>query len=140
MIPDLAGFRAAQRTLRQELGVDVTFRIPVAPVWPVGTQIDPETGRPYDPTIEPQSGGNTTPVVKHGSLIFRPITTDDNVAENEPIGPRRDKMLALAIEVEDYAAIANASDVTVEDRDYKVREILRDPGLDDRYIVYAEAK
>jgi hypothetical protein len=57
--PDIAGFIAAQDRMRQVFGRDVPFNVPVAPVWPVDTQLD-ENGEPYDPTVVPSSGGGMT--------------------------------------------------------------------------------
>lgn len=137
--PDLTVFRDAQQRLRQSMGVDVTFQVPVPPVWPPDTQINPETGRPYDPTVDPESGGGHTPVVKRVGLIYKPISTEDAVSE-ERSGVRRDKALALAVEVGDYPDIEDATEVTVGGVDYAITDILRDPGLDARYLAYAETR
>lgn len=61
--PDLDGFREAMAQQREHFGVDVDFFLPgAAPVWPAGTAIDPETDEPFDPAIEPTSGGDETVV------------------------------------------------------------------------------
>lgn len=51
--PDLAGFTEAQQRLRGGFGEDVTFFQAAVLTYPPDTPIDPETGEPYDPTVEP---------------------------------------------------------------------------------------
>ena len=51
--PDHAGFRDAQRRLRAAFGEPVRFLAPAVDEYPPGTRLDPDTGTPYDPTIEP---------------------------------------------------------------------------------------
>lgn len=53
--PDMLGFRDAQRKLRDQFGEDVTFFMAEQLTYPAGTAVDPETGEPYDPTIEPET-------------------------------------------------------------------------------------
>lgn len=137
--PDLTAFREAQAKLRQDMGTDVDFQVPVPPQWPPGTRINPETGRPYDPTIDPLPGtGGTTATTKRVGLIYKAVT--DEPTEDGRSGVRRDKSLALAIELGDYADIAEANTVTVGEIDYRITEIVRDPGPDDRYLAYAETR
>lgn len=50
---DLDGFRDAMARMRGFMGRDVTFLKQIEGTYPVGTQVDPETGLPFDPTIEP---------------------------------------------------------------------------------------
>lgn len=51
--PDLAGFADAQERLRTHFGELVVFLRPPEFEWPVDTELDPETLKPYDPMIEP---------------------------------------------------------------------------------------
>lgn len=137
--PDLTAFREAQAALRSEMGTDVDFLVPVPPDWPAGTRLDPETGQPYDPTIDPLPGtGGTTPVTKRVGLIYRTVT--DDPTEDDRSGVRRAKSIALAIEVADYPDIEDATTVAVGDINYRVNEIMRDPGLDDRYLAYCDTR
>jgi hypothetical protein len=53
--PDLFGLQEAQRRLRGWFGENVIFLQASEYTYPAGTPIDPETGEPYDPTIEPES-------------------------------------------------------------------------------------
>ncbi len=140
--PDLVGFAAAQQRLREQMGVNATFSIPVAPVWPAGTALDPQTGRPHDPTVEPQSGGGFTTVVKRVALIFRPIriNVEDPLGDDVTSGLRHGESIGMGISTADYAAVQNATQVRVEGVDYKVTSIIPDPGPDNRYIGFAEAR
>jgi hypothetical protein len=74
--PDIAGFIAAQDRMRQVFGRDVPFNVPVAPVWPVDTQLD-ENGEPYDPTVVPSSGGGTAPSVIHVGVVRNALPTNE---------------------------------------------------------------
>lgn len=75
MKPDVAGFREAQSRKRQELGEDVVFLGEVLLTFPEGTRIDPEAGRPYDPTVQPTASGQASASVRCG-VAFRPVTED----------------------------------------------------------------
>lgn len=141
MVPDIAGFQEAQQRLRDLMGVEVTFKIPVDPTWPAGTPLDPQTGRPYDPTVEPESGGGFDEVVKTVGLVFRPIkvNVEDPVGDEVQGGIRHGESMALSVSVPDYADIQDAAQVDLEGTEYRVMSIMVDPGLDDRYIVFGEA-
>lgn len=140
--PDILGFRAAQRRLRQEMGSTATFKVPVEPVWPMGTPLDPQTQRPYDPTVEPDSGGDFTLVEKVVGLVFRPIkvNVEDPVGDDVHGGIRHGESIAMSVEVEDYEDVRLATQVNLAGTEYKVTSIITDPGTDDRYIVFAEAR
>lgn len=79
--PDLAGFREAQLTLIAKLGADVPFFSPVAPSYPPGTPIDPESGQPFDPSIAALASGFTSAAVRCGVAI-------------RPVGVQKDNMLS----------------------------------------------
>ena len=51
--PDHAGFRDAQRRLRQAFSEPVRFLAPAVDAYPPDTRLDHEIGMPWDPTIEP---------------------------------------------------------------------------------------
>lgn len=79
--PDLAGYREAQLTLITKLGADVPFFTPVAQAWPPGTPIDPESGQPFDPSVEALSSGFSSASVRVGVAI-------------RPVGVNQDNMLS----------------------------------------------
>lgn len=139
--PNLAGFREAQERLRQEMGVDVDFYIPNAATYPAGTQLDPETGRPHDPTIQPETGGDRETVTRHVALVSRPLPRNvEDPVETGWAGFRRGESAALSFSTAIYADIQAATACEVKGIEYKITEMIRDPGLDDRYIAYLEAK
>lgn len=142
VLPDIAGFKAAQQRLREHMGVEVTFRIPTDPVWPAGAALDPQTGRPYDPTVEPESGGDFTNVVKTVALVFRPIkvNVEDPIGDEVQGGIRHGESIALSMSVDDYADVSEAIQVNLQGTEYRVMSMIVDPGLDDRYIAFGEAK
>lgn len=63
MEPDLAGFRDAMERKRQAFAEPIVLIGPVEGTWPDGTPLDPETGQPYDPTIEPVASGQASAVI-----------------------------------------------------------------------------
>jgi hypothetical protein len=133
--PDLSGFAEAQDRLRVALGVDAVFLIPQASVWPVGTEINPDTDEPYDPTVVPTSGGGVNEVVVRVAPVQRPIGGGDDVIEG-PSGVRQDETIALRINPADKPAIDGARSVIVHSIEYRVTEVVDD---DDQWIVFGEA-
>lgn len=142
--PDLDGWRDAMNRLRVALGQDIAFQVPVTPVWPAGVQLDPENGRPYDPTIQPESGGDTTDVIVRVGVVQPPIRTGsarDDVDMGSAAGPMLTTNVALIVGEADYPAIQDATTFVLNGRDYRITDILPD-GLTrvDRYIAYGEAQ
>lgn len=136
--PDMSGFAEAQSRLRVALGMDVTFRIPQAPVWPAGTQLDPETGEPYDPTVVPTSGGGWDDVIVRAVPIQRPIRAgrgDDSVDEG-PSGVRYDDNIAVRIDAADQPVVEPAKRLIAHGVEYAITEITDD---DDQFIVFGQA-
>lgn len=139
--PDIAGFREAQARLRQKMGQDVAFSIPETPQWAPGVQLDPETGRPYDPTIEPTAGGGFTTVTHRVSVIFRPIRGRlQDETEATAMGIVSDDTAALLMDPADYPSVESAVKFDLNGTDYKITEAVPD-GLAgvDRYVVFGEA-
>lgn len=143
--PDLAGFRAAMDRLRDNFGQDVTFHAPVAKTWPAGTQLDPETGEPYDPAIDPISAG-WTDIVKHVGVVTKPISTAREGGDTRfEAGGEFSGMDAVLDMVDtDHVDVLDATEVTLYGLRFKIVE-MKPSGLGgdpdaDRYIVYLEAK
>jgi hypothetical protein len=65
-VPNLAGFREAQERKRALLGEDITFFGEPTYTWPPGVPMDAQTGRPYDPVIEPLSSAAASAVIRCG--------------------------------------------------------------------------
>ncbi len=85
-VPNLAGFREAQERKRALLGEDITFFGEPAYTWPPGIPMDTETGRPYDPVIEPLSSAAASAVVRCG-VFFRAVNRAGIGGEVEAAAP-----------------------------------------------------
>jgi hypothetical protein len=135
--PDVAGFRDAQRRLRATLGVDVVFTIPGESSWPPDTPLDPQTGRPHDPFLEP-----TAPVVDRSELVrcsfvHHPLVGLDPA--DTPIGSADVGSAALIVDVADYPRVADATRAQVGPEIYDVQAFRHDVALGvERYIAYLE--
>lgn len=141
--PDITGFREAQDLLRRELGTDVTFKLPVAPVYAAGVKIDPQTGRPYDPLIQPESGGGHTTVVVRASPVFRPIrvNVEDPIGGDTHGGLHRQESVALDIDDGDFPKVQDAVEFSLYGIDYKITDAIGQGLTDvDRNIIFGEAK
>jgi hypothetical protein len=141
--PDIAGFRAAMDNMRAAYGEPVTFHVPVAPVWPAGTPIDEDTGAPFDPTVEPQSGGGFTDVVRSVLVIYHAISPRHIEADqsSEPAGLMRGESAVLDVSVPDWPAVQDATEVTVGTTRYAISDSQDDGILGrDRVLVFLEAK
>lgn len=142
-LPDTAGFFEAQARLRQELGTDARFQVRTAIVWPPDTQLNRETGRPFDPTIKPQSGGDLQEVVVRCSTLTRLVSSNVAGATTErAAGAFRDGGIALGLPAADRPAVEDAAEVSVGGVMYRITDIRPDPNFNEvqRYIVFGEAK
>jgi hypothetical protein len=145
--PDLAGFRDAMNRLRQNFGQDVRFRIPAPKVWPAGTQLDPESGEPFDPAIDPLSGGGFTDVVKHVGVVTKPIVPGREGGDTrfEAGGAFSGMDAILDMAAADKADVEDATEVILYGERFDIIE-MKPGGLGggadviDRYVVYLEAK
>lgn len=138
--PDIQGFRDAMNSMRALTGQDVTFHVPIAPVWPPGTALD-ENGQPYDATVVPSSGGGTTDIVKRVGVVS-PIVTRraiDDVRASEQ-GVVRTNHVVLDVAVADIPDIANATTFTMHGVLFQITDTITD-GLigDDRLLVFGGA-
>src|SRR5437868_15181232 len=109
MLPDIAGFRQAQEELIDKLGQDVTFLLPQAATCPPGTALDPQTHRPFDPTIRPTSGPDAEVVIRC-SIVYRPIA---RAGEDEVVGGasglRRTGQMAVTMKVAARPSVEGAT-------------------------------
>lgn len=115
--PDLAGFRDAQQRKRQHFAEDVAFLGEVTMEFPDGTNIDPETGRPYDPVVEPTGSAQQTAVVPC-EVAFNPTRGDP--AEPTELGWVEHTDVLLICDVGYASATSGAKDVEVRGERYKV--------------------
>lgn len=135
--PDVAGFRAAQAKLRTVLGVDAVFEIAGTPTWPAGTPLDPETNRPYDPFLEPESSAADVEITKRVSFVHRPLDAADPAAT--PIGSIDRGTAAVIVAEEDHVDVAAAGRVRVAGETWDLQAWRHDVALTvPRWIAYLE--
>ncbi len=141
--PNATAFVEADKNLREKLGTNITFKVPVAPVWPEHIKINPDTGEPYDPTIE-RTNDPFTEVVKKCLVILK---------QGSPLRPQADTMQAASGEMSgmdiildlgsyDYADVVDASEMTVNGFAYRMREF-KAFSLGEtiyRYLVYGQER
>lgn len=140
-LPDLDGFAEAQDRLRRVMGRDVVFRVPGVPVWPDDTVLDPQTRRPYDPTIQPVSGRDFSEITKRVSVVWQPIrASGQDQVSDERLGVMRSERLALAISDADYGDVEDATEAIVSGITYRVTESVADASPDERHVMYLEAQ
>jgi hypothetical protein len=141
--PNVDGFIAAQANMRGLLGAEVTFKVPVAQVWPEGAKINPTTLQPYDPTILPTSDPFTEIVerclviIKQASPL-RPQADTQAAASGEMSGMD----IILDVAQADYEEVEDASEMTVNGLEYRVREVkpISVGGILYRYLIYGQER
>lgn len=143
--PDLAGFREASVTLREKFGQDVPFFSPTTTSYPPGTSLDPESGQPFDPTIQPTASGFASAVVRVG-VVFRPMGlsrrgVEDDIKETA-IGNLEEGTVVLISDPADYEAhLTDATECIVQDERYTLTQVEHDRmgnGPYHRVLLYAE--
>lgn len=138
--PDFAGFTEAQERLRAAFGHAIVFTIPGAVVWPPGTALDPESGTPFDPSVAPESTGETTTTVTV-SVVDRPMGLSrrgiDDSVERKAIGWVEEGGVVLIVNTEDWPLIRDAESFVYADSTYAIRQIEHDfLGAAERYLIY----
>jgi hypothetical protein len=135
--PNIAAFKEAQSWLRNNLGTSADFRIPGARTYPVGTQVDPETGRPYDPTIRALTEPVETRTHMVG-VITVANTPRAEVAQITWAGLRRGDKLVIEMDPAAGADVEDATEVLIKGLRFKIMEMHIDPGVDDRWLAHLE--
>lgn len=135
--PNLEGFADAQAALREALGVDAVFLIASEPEWPPGTPLDPETGKPYDPFLEPIDPEVDTEVTVRCSFVHRPLQGIDPA--QSPIGAGDLGDAALIIPIDRYDDVRTATRVRVGVELWDVQQFRYDVALGtERWLAYLE--
>jgi len=136
--PNIAGFMEAQSRLRNLLGSSATFRVPVGATYPPGTPVDPQSGRPYDPTIQPTTPASTIDKVhKVGVVLRQPSGRGGTIAVSWS-GLRRSDTVILELDEAVALDVEDATTVSIKGLDFKIAEVRSDPGLDNRYLATVE--
>lgn len=133
--PDMQGFKDAQNVLIQQTGEDVTFIAFAPKVYDPAVQLDPESGEPFDPTLQPTSGGEEIAV----TLRVVPIegrTRANDETEVGPSGIRDTWEPVFIVQLADTADLAGAEYVDHNGERYHITDVKND---DDRTLVFTEA-
>lgn len=135
--PNLAGFRDAQRRLRDAFGQDVTFRWPPTETWPEGTALDPESGRPHDPVVKPVTSAPRSEVVK-ADVASSPGRKDNS--DTTAFGELEVGDILLILNLEDGAVVAGATSFELPSGERYAIRATRDDGIGgiDRHLVFGE--
>lgn len=134
---DLAGFADAQSRLRNEFAEEVTFLYREEFAYPPGTPLDPETGEPYDPTVEPISASAASAVV--GCNVAFSARGDE--AQEGAGGLFEQTHVMLIADIAAASAIAPAIEFDVRDARYKIEAQKPDGiGALQRYLVWGRQR
>lgn len=134
---DIDGFAEAQEALRQKLGVDCVFLTPSAPQWPPDTQLDPETGKPFDPFLEPVNPTADSAVTVRCSFVHRPLRHID--PRQSPFGDGDEGDAALIVPLARYQDVRAATRVVIGEDTWEIQRFRYDVALTvPRWIAYLE--
>lgn len=135
--PDFTGFEGAQVRLRAAFGRTVEFFAPEPTIYPPGTRLDPETGRPFDPTIRPLSSGFTMTTAS-ANVVDRPFALGlDGQREATALGFLTDADKVLILASGDVALASGAERATYMGEEFKVSDFVHDSlGPVERYLIF----
>lgn len=115
--PDIAGYADAQAVLRQRFGERVDFEFEATMTFPAGTPLDPETQRPYDPTVEPSASAQAT-ASAWCTVAQKPSQTDPSV--DGPVGFVESDKVMVAMDLTSSAAVEGAERMVVRGERYLI--------------------
>lgn len=136
--PNIDGFRNAQDALRQMFGEEVVFYVPLTPTWPADAAIDPETQRPYDPTIQPATSGQASAAVQ--AIVMDEASMQPEGQERvTAVGDMGEADLVIDVHVDDYPAASGADRALVRGDRFAVTR-WRPDGISgtDRWLAFLE--
>lgn len=136
--PDLAGFVDAQNRKRELIGEDITLLFPPSLDWPPGTPLDPQTGRPYDPMVEPVASAQASAVVRAG-VAFRAVNRAGIGGETDvaALGYLDNSHIMLNLPLACAAVASGAQDFIAREERYKITATKEDGiGIVARVLVY----
>lgn len=124
--PDIAGFAAAQQRLRDKLGLDIRFYIPVSEEYDPSVPLDPQTGKPYDPRIQPLASGFASATVR--CTVVRTVVgrSPDTLTDETAIGAMNTEDVALIMAAEDWPLVSEATEFEL----FGIRYSIEDDRLD----------
>lgn len=121
--PNTTGYFAAAKRHRQSFGSPCVFHVPVAPAWPAGTKINPDTGKPY----------NATAVRLNAEFIDIEKTVLVILKQGSPLRPQADTHweeagllsgmdIILDVDADDWPDVTDAVEFTINTLNYRVEE------------------
>ena len=136
--PDIAGYEAALQRKREALGEDVVFHFAETDAYPEGTVLDPQTGKPYDPLIEPSKAETPTPVTINCSVAFRPSFQEDT--DETQIGNIKMNVALVWVSLgAEWESIQAAVSFDVKGDNYLIRKTTEDGiGGNFRMLIWGE--
>jgi hypothetical protein len=135
--PDLQGLQSALAELREKTGEEVLFFFAGEAEWPEGTELDPETGRPYDPLIEPTTNKAPQPLFITCSVAFRPSYREDT--DESRLGNLKVNQVLLSMSITEWDLVASAVSFNIKEDNYLIVKSTADGiGSDYRQLVWGE--
>lgn len=135
--PDLAGLQSALAELREKTGEEVLFFFAGEAEWPEGTELNPETGRPWDPLIEPTSTDAPDPLFIQCSVAFRPSFREDT--DESRLGDLKVNQVLLSMSLAEWDLVASAVSFNIKEDNYLIVKSTADGiGSDYRQLVWGE--
>lgn len=131
---DLAGFADAQRRLRDQFGESVVFLQPPTFSFPAGTQIDPDSGQPFDPAVTPTASAQASAAV-NCSVAF---AAQDDAEREGPAGFVDRTRVMLIADIADRDACEGAVTAVLRGENFQITSMKPDGigGLQ-RWLTYA---
>lgn len=141
-VPDHAGFREAMVKMRMEFGEDVPFFSRVDGAYPPGVALDPETGRPFDPTVTATGSGWASAAMRVQVFTdtLTPGAEDDAV--HTPVGWFEEGNIVLDADPEEYEALDDPEEVEWLGERYVISDV--DGGtigdVENRKLIYCRRR
>lgn len=140
MLPDLDGFRDAQVRLIDATAESVVFFTPEPTVYPSGAMLDPQSGEPFDPTVEPESSGWASAAVPC-NVVTKPIQDLEGERTETQFGTLRENEIAAFFNLVHLPFASGATEAEHLGVRYTINDLKPD-GLQtrERYIAFMEEK
>jgi hypothetical protein len=133
--PDLAGFRAAQNRLIQQVGITAVFVHEGQSTYASDVPMNPNTGKPYDPFATPTSSTAERRETVQCGIVARVAVEGDT--RQTAIGMMSRESVALLCNIVDLPRITGADRVEFENEVYELRSIDQD-SIGARAIAFVE--
>ena len=120
---DIPGFIDASKRLRAQFGDSTTFLVPIDPIWPVGTKINPDTGEPYN-AMAVRSNTPFNQVTITCLVILKeasPLRPQASVQWSE-VGIMSGMDIILDVDADDYDTVKDATEFEYATKNYKAEE------------------